>query len=59
MAEAALPARPADNAWSRLAFRILAAIAVAALGTIISFIFWMALGLILMSLFGGIPPIDF
>jgi hypothetical protein len=45
MAEAVLLARPADNAWSkRLAFRILAAIAVAALGTIISFIFWMALG---------------
>jgi hypothetical protein len=54
MTEAMMPARPIDHAWrKRLAFRIFTVIAAAALGTIISVIFWSAVVVILTWLFLG------
>ncbi len=61
MTEAKMPASPVDTAWrKRLAFRFAMVPAFVALGTIVSFILWMVLGLILMFIFfGSLPPLDF
>jgi hypothetical protein len=57
MTEAMMPERPIDHAWrKRLAFRIIEVIAALTLGPIISVIFWSALEVILIWLFGGFPP---